>query len=134
MAPPPLGSILLASTDPARLRSWYASVFGVEPNPDGFLQFGGVGVLIDERDDVAERTVEPGRVILNFHVDDIQDAADRLRMAGATFLVEPEFRGPAWFATAADPDGNLIQIIEFTPEYFTSRGLPAPDHAGGRRR
>ena len=126
MAAPSLGSILLGSTDPARLREWYGSVFGAEPNPDGFLQFGDVAVLIEERDDVAGRNPEPGRVILNFHVEDCRATARTLEAAGAEFLVKPEWRGEAWFATALDPDGNCIQVIELSPAYFESRGLPPP--------
>ncbi len=52
-------SILLASTDPERLRSWYVAALGAEPDADGFLGLG-VGVLVDGRDDVADRTAEPG--------------------------------------------------------------------------
>jgi predicted enzyme related to lactoylglutathione lyase len=122
----PLGSILLASTDPERLRAWYAEVFDAPPDGDGFIRFGDVGVLIDGRDDVADRSAEPARVILNFHVDDAKAAAARMADAGATITVEPEWRGQAWFATALDPDGNTIQVIEMGDEYYTSRGRAAP--------
>jgi hypothetical protein len=58
---PELGSILLASVDPDALRGWYEQAFGASPNPDGFLDFDGVEVLIDPRDDIAERSAEPAR-------------------------------------------------------------------------
>jgi len=121
-----LGSLLLASTDPDRLRAWYCDAFGLTPTPDGFLRIGDVGVLIDRRDDIAPSAAEPARVILNLHVDDIRSAAARLRALGTTFSVEPEWRGQAWFATAADPDGNVVQLIELSREYWTSRRLPPP--------
>lgn len=121
-----LGSMLLASTDPDRLKAWYGEVFDVEPDADGFLQFGGVAVLVDGRDDVADRNPEPDRVILNFHVDDARATARRLTEAGATLLVEPEWRGQAWFATALDPDGNCLQLIELSDEYYSSRGRKRP--------
>jgi hypothetical protein len=89
---PPLGSILLASTDPERLRAWYAEAFDAVPNRDGFLQFGGVAVLIDQRDDVAERNPEPGRVVINFHVDDVSAAARAV-----------------WFR---DSEGNVVGISQ----------------------
>ena len=125
-----LGSILLASTEPERLRAWYADVFDVEPDADGFLQLGDVAVLVDGRDDVAARNPEPDRVILNFHVDDARGTARRLAEAGATMLVEPEWRGQAWFATALDPDGNCLQVIELSDEYYTSRGRARPALSG----
>jgi predicted enzyme related to lactoylglutathione lyase len=123
----PLGSILLASTDPDRLRAWYADVFDTEPDVTGFLHFGDVGVLIDGRDDVADRPAEPTRVILNFHVDDARGRARRLADAGATVLVGPERRGDVgWFVTALDPDGNTLQLIELSPEYHVSPDRPKP--------
>jgi len=127
----PLGSILLASTDPERLRAWYAGVFATEPDADGFLLFGDVGVLIDGRDDVADRNPEPGRVIVNFHVDDARELARRLADAGAEMVVEPEWRGEAWFVTARDPDGNTLQAIELSDEYYANRDRPRPRSGTG---
>ena len=122
MSTPVLGSVLLASTEVDRLRGWYEKAFGAVPNPDGFLQFGGVAVLIDARDDVADRAAEPERVILNFHVDDARATAAHLDSLGVTWVVPVEYRGDAWFGTLLDPDENLIQIIELTPAYWATRG------------
>ena len=119
MAAPPLGSILLGSANPRRLRDWYAAALG--PDGGGFTEvtptmfaanFGDVGLLIDGRDDVTDRNPEPGRVILNFHVDDARATADRLNDQGVTWLVELEDRDGGVFGTLVDPDGNYVQIIE----------------------
>jgi hypothetical protein len=118
---PGLGSILLASTSPDQLRSWYEKAFEATPDPDGFLHFGDVAVLVDGRDDVAAQNREPARVILNFHVDDARATAAHLDGIGVTWLVEVEFRGNAWFGTLLDPDGNCIQIIELTDAYWPAR-------------
>jgi catechol 2,3-dioxygenase-like lactoylglutathione lyase family enzyme len=144
MSTPMLGSVLIATSDASRLRGWYQQAFGVVPNADGFFEFGGVSVLIDHRDDVADRPAEPERVILNFHVDDARAMTSRLDRLGVTWLVPVEFRGDAWFATLLDPDGNLLQIIELTPAYWVARGgflagspvatrLPAQDLERARR-
>jgi catechol 2,3-dioxygenase-like lactoylglutathione lyase family enzyme len=144
MSTPTLGSVLLATTNEVALRDWYVKAFGVAPNADGFLDYGGVSVLIDRRDDVADRSAEPERVILNFHVDDARAVAAHLDSVGVTWVVPVEFRGDAWFATLHDPDGNLIQIIELTPSYWATRGgllagssvasrLPAQDLDRARR-
>jgi hypothetical protein len=125
MHTPALGSILLASTDPDRLRSWYERAFDVTPNPDGFLVFGAVAVLVDRRDDVAESCVEPGRVILNLHVDDARAVAAHLEGLDVTWVARLEFRGDAWFAALLDPDGNCVQIIELTDAYWAARGRPS---------
>ena len=123
---------------------WYERAFGIAPNRDGFLEFGGVSVLIDPRDDVAPRAVDPQRVILNFHVADARAMAAHLDGLGVTWVVKVEFRADAWFATLADPDGNLVQLIELTPSYWATRGgllagspvstrLPAQDLERARR-
>ncbi len=125
MPTPALGSILLASTDPERLRTWYERAFDATPNPDGFLVFGGVAVLIDRRDDVADSSVEPGRVILNLHVDDARATVAHLEGLDVTWVAELEFRGDAWFAAFLDPDGNCLQIIELTDAYWAARGRPS---------
>src|ERR1700761_53982 len=117
---PLIGSILLASTEPTRLRAWYEQAFGRTADPDGFLRFGEVGLLIVPRDDVAADPAEPARVIINLHVADARAAARRLDAVEVTWLAPLEYREPdgAWFATVLDPDGNYVQIIELTPAYW----------------
>ncbi|MCO1580914.1 VOC family protein [Crossiella sp. SN42] len=113
-----LGSILLASTDPARLRDWYQHALGAHVSKDGFLMFGEVAVLIEHRDDIAPAPAEPGRVIFNFHVEDARFAAAHLTKLGVTWLVELEERNEGMlFGTLEDPDGNYIQIIELGEAY-----------------
>jgi predicted enzyme related to lactoylglutathione lyase len=123
MATPPLGSILLGTTNPGRLRDWYTAAFAAdgvgfsEVSPTMFAaNFGEVGVLIDGRTDIGETNPEPGRVILNFHVDDARATADRLNGLGVTWLVELEERDGGLFGTLIDPDGNYIQIIQLAQE------------------
>jgi predicted enzyme related to lactoylglutathione lyase len=130
MPTPSLGSVLLATTDAYRLRSWYEAAFGITPNPDGFLEFGSVSVLIDQRDDVAVRAVEPPRVILNLHVEDARATAARLDQVGVEWLAPLEDRPEGWFGTAIDPDGNFIQIIELSPAYWAARREWATGAAG----
>jgi hypothetical protein len=112
-----LGSILLGSTDPDRLRAWYRVALSPAEVPDGFLDFGGVRVLIDERSDVSTSNPEPGRVILNFHVADAIATAQHLDRLGVTWLSRVERRGDSMFGTLIDPDGNYVQIIELSAEY-----------------
>jgi catechol 2,3-dioxygenase-like lactoylglutathione lyase family enzyme len=119
-----IDSLLLGSADPTRLRQWYVEALGVEPDPDGFLQFGRVGVLIDGRDDVDPRTAEPGRFVLNYHVPDIKRAAAHLDERGEKWVAGLEYRDAGlWFATVEDPDGNYVQLIETTPEYWRQKRL-----------
>lgn len=118
MKRPSIGSILLASTDPERLRTWYAATLdpelNVEQGPYRFLKFGGCYVMIDSRTDVADKNPEPGRVILNFDVEDARAVAARMTEVGVSWLAELENRDGSLFATAIDPDGNYVQIIQLS--------------------
>ncbi len=120
MAKPSLDSMLLASTDPQRLHDWYAAAF--EPSEDNkmdqyyVLKFGTFYVLIDTRDDIGDRNPEPGRVIFNFDVEDARAVTARLDELGTTWLAELEDREGSLFATAIDPDGNYVQIIQLSDE------------------
>lgn len=123
MRTPVIASLLLGSRDAGRLRAWYQEALGAEADVDGFLHFGPVAVLIDGREDLAEEAVEPGRVILNHEVTDIGAAARRVEATGAPCVAAIEYRedGGAWFATYGDPDGNLVQLIQLTPEYWAKK-------------
>lgn len=121
MNTPTLGSILLGSSDPRRLRAWYCAAFDLVPNDVGFLAFGATDLLIDGRADVDPVNREPGRVILNIHVDDARRTAAHLDDLGASWLVAIEERRDGLFGTLIDPDGNYIQIIQLSEEYLASR-------------
>lgn len=117
--PATLGSLLLSSADPQRLCDFYAAALDVEPSStpgDDYrvLNFGGFYVLVDSRDDIGAKAAEPGRIILNFDVDDAKAAAERFDAAGATWLAPLEDRNGSFFATAIDPDGNYVQLIQLS--------------------
>ncbi|MET7332791.1 VOC family protein [Nonomuraea sp. NPDC005650] len=118
MRRPVLGSLLLASTNPERLRTWYVTALDPEDNSDvngyGVLKFGEFYLFIDTRADVSDKNPEPGRVILNFDVADARAVAARMESAGVTWLAELEDRDGSLFATAVDPDGNYVQIIQLS--------------------
>ena len=109
-------SILLAGTDPDRLRSFYREAFELTPDENGTLTLGGLGVIFDRRDDVAASTVEP-RVVLNIDTEDAAEVVERIEAMGVTFSVRLEDRGPGIFSTFEDPDGNLTQVLQMTQEY-----------------
>jgi hypothetical protein len=88
------GAFCWPAADPKALRAWYERAFDVHPDPDGFLPFGRVDLLITARDDVAPINPEPGRVIINIHVDDAQATALHLSAIGARWLAQLEYRRP----------------------------------------
>jgi predicted enzyme related to lactoylglutathione lyase len=121
MSRPVLNSMLLGTTDPDRLKAWYRDGFHAETDGYGNLDLGGFGLVIEKRDDVEAKAPEPGRFIVNFAVDDIEQAAAHLRTLNVEWLVEPEDRGIGYFATVIDPDGNYVQLIQMKPEYYANK-------------
>jgi uncharacterized glyoxalase superfamily protein PhnB len=113
-----LDSMLLASTDPERLRTWYAAALepeeNIEMDPYRVLKFGGFYLMIDRRSDVSDRNPEPTRMILNFDVEDAREVAARFDAAGATWHAPLEDRDGSLFGTVIDPDGNYVQIIQLS--------------------
>jgi predicted enzyme related to lactoylglutathione lyase len=116
-----LASLLLASTDPERLAAWYAEALQPTDNASvatyRMLRFGDVYLMIDSRDDIGDANPEPGRIILNFDVDDARATAARIDRLGATWLAALEDRDGSLFGTAIDPDGNYVQIIQLSEEH-----------------
>jgi len=109
-------SILLASKEPERLRTFYCDAFGVEPDQYDAINLGGLGIIFDSRDDIAERTSEP-RVVLNIDTEDAASVVEHMEKLGVSFSVRLEDRGPGIFSTFEDPDGNLTQVLQMTQEY-----------------
>ncbi len=87
-----------------------------EPGYD-VLDFNGFYVMLDRRDDVGETNPQPGRMFLNVETDDARSIAQRIDTLGGNWHAPLEDRGGgSLFATAIDPDGNYVQIIEFSEE------------------
>ncbi|MGH3311020.1 MAG: VOC family protein [Streptomyces sp.] len=112
--------ILLSSTDRDRLVAWYRAALeplGARWAEHMLVIADGTYVGFDHRDDIADKTVEPGRSLVNFGVRDIRVAEAHLDSLGVRWVrpVEKTDFG-AWFSTVADPDGNYVQFIEMPAE------------------
>jgi predicted enzyme related to lactoylglutathione lyase len=123
---PTLMSLMLSSTDPERLHDWYTTA--LPPQSDDaqdqyrILGYGGFYLFLDSRDDVGPKTAEPGRVVLNFDVDDVHAVAARIDQLGTEWLAPLEDRDGSFFATAIDPDGNYVQMIQLSEEHKQQMG------------
>jgi predicted enzyme related to lactoylglutathione lyase len=121
MKAPTLDSMLLASTNPERLHAWYIAALAPEDDTkvDQYrvLTFGGLHLLIDQRSDIGDTNPDPGRMIINFDVPDARAIVARLNDMGTAWAAELEDRDGSLFATAIDPDGNYVQIIQLSDEH-----------------
>lgn len=121
-AVPPLGSLMLGSTQVEKSKQWYQDVFGVEANEMGAFTFGNTGIFIEEHSDIsASSAAEPARVIINFDVADeaaLREIAARADKAGSKWVRPVEAAPFGIIGTVEDPDGNYLQIIAWgaTPE------------------
>ncbi|WP_084956463.1 VOC family protein [Thermoactinospora rubra] len=121
-----LAGVLLASTDPGRLDAWYRAAFEPDSHAEvqGYriLTYGDFSLVIDSRSDIGDKNPEPGRVIFNFDVEDARAAVERLNGLGTPWLAELEDRDGSLFATAIDPDGNYVQLIQLSEEARAAMG------------
>jgi predicted enzyme related to lactoylglutathione lyase len=118
MAVPPIGSLLVGSSQPDEMKTWYKRAFGVTENDMGAFEFGGIQFFVEEHSEVSGPTKEPARVIINLDVADAESLNAHLKDMGAKFIREPEHMDFGLISTVADPDGNYVQVIQWgaTPE------------------
>ena len=108
-----LGSILIGSSNVDEMKRWYRRAFDVEENAMGAFDFGGVQVFIEAHSEISGPTTEPARCIVNFDVDDAWSLARHMRDVGTKFVREVESAPFGVIATALDPDGNYVQVIQW---------------------
>ena len=112
-------TVMLASSDPARLAAFYETVLQLErlrSFHDPVFLLGESMLRIIRHSAVQGANQMPARCQLNLFVADA--LAECVRLEGqVTFVRPPE--NEAWggiVATLADPDGNYIQLIQSTPK------------------
>jgi predicted enzyme related to lactoylglutathione lyase len=110
-----LRAVTLDSSDPGRAAAWYRAALGLSRG-DPLLTAGGVELRFTAGARETPGAVEPARIILNFHVDDIRAAEARLVALGAVWVREPERTRWGIIGTVLDLDGSYVQIVEPTPD------------------
>jgi predicted enzyme related to lactoylglutathione lyase len=113
MSAPPIGSLLLGSSQVAAMKDWYRNGFGVSENEMGAFDFGGVQLYIEEHSEISGPTKEPARVIINLNVDDCRAIESQLKANNVNWLREVEQMPFGLIGTAIDPDGNYVQVIQW---------------------
>lgn len=108
--------VIIGSTDAESLIEWYrAALEPLGARWDEHMLVIGEQTIIgfDERDDIADKTAEPGRHLINITVRDIRAAERHLDTLGVTWVRPVEDAGDGWmFSTVMDPVGNYVQILQ----------------------
>ena len=118
MSAPNLGSILVGSSQVDAMKDWYRACFGPDENEMGAFVFGGVQLFIEEHSEVSGSNENGHRIILNLDVSGCRDLEAHLNDQGVTWVREVEQMPFGLIGTVADPDGNMLQVIEWgaTPD------------------
>ena len=113
-----LGSLLIGSSQADVMKDWYRACFSPEETEMGSFAFGGSQVFIEEHSEVSGAAENPHRIILNLDVTGCRDLEAHLQSQGVTWERPVEQTPFGLIGTVADPDGNLVQIIEWgaTPD------------------
>jgi predicted enzyme related to lactoylglutathione lyase len=107
------------SEDLANLLPFYRDVLGLPVGVEepGFVVLGeptGPAVALGTHSDVHGKAADANRHIVAFETDDVRAEHERLKAAGVEFMEEPTDAGPVIVATFKDPEGNLLQLLQFT--------------------
>lgn len=123
MTAPNLGSLLIGTSNLDAMKNWYRQAFQPDENDMGAFVFGNVQVFVEEHSKVSGPAENGHRIILNLDVTDCRGLEAHLKGMGVTWEREVEQMPFGLIGTVADPDGNLVQIIEWG-------ATPAEGHGG----
>jgi len=106
------------SEDLNNLLPFYRDTLGLKVGMEapGFVILGNADepvAALGTHSDVHGKANDPARHIVGFATDDMHADCARLKAAGVEFVEEPNKMDNGWIATFKDPEGNLIQLLQF---------------------
>jgi len=116
----------ITSDDKDRMLAFYRDIVGLEPfpavGPYGLKVSDGALLHFDTHSDTRGPAKEPGRVLIDFFVEDVKAERERLEAAGVRFFRKEgiEFWGGI-ISSFLDPDGNIVQLCGYDPALDTTR-------------
>ena len=115
-----LAGATIWSEDLNKLLPFYRDVLGlaVRIQTPGFVVLGEAekpGLALGTHTGVHGRNPDPARHMVGLMTDDVTTDWKRLKDARVEFVEDPTDYGNVRIATLKDPEGNLIQLVQFTP-------------------
>jgi predicted enzyme related to lactoylglutathione lyase len=119
-----LDGILLSSGNTNKLAKFYREVVGLkqtgeyEMGEDGesAYEFSDVQLFINPHDKVKGKNKNPERFMMNFEVEDIEEAVKKLKKNKVKLIQDIyHIEGYGQIATFEDPDGNYFQLVQVRP-------------------
>ncbi len=110
-------SIMLGTMQTKAMVSFYEGVIGRPADmvdaENGFYgwQVGSSYFSVLQHSQMAGKTKDPGRVLINFETAQVKEEFERVKALGAEVIRAPYQMGNGWLATLADPDGNYFQLV-----------------------
>ncbi|MGI8926000.1 MAG: VOC family protein [Tepidiformaceae bacterium] len=115
-----LGGATIWSEDLNKLLPFYRDTLGLAARIEtpGFVVFGEgaePALALGTHSEVKGKNADPARHMVGLMTDDIQADFKRLKAMGVEFVGEPETFEQVTVATLKDPEGNLVQLLQFQP-------------------
>ena len=115
-----LGGVSVWSSDLNNLLPFYRDVIGlpVAMESERFVVLGSdvnaPSLGLGSHSELKGPTKDPYRCMVGLMTDDIQADFERLKKAGVEFIEEPNQQDGLTLATLKDPEGNLVQLFQFS--------------------
>lgn len=113
------GGATVWSEDLNNLLPFYRDTLGLTPGTsmDGFIAFdggsGGPSFNIGTHSEVHGPNKDPMRHMVAFTTDDMAGTVAELKAKGVHFLSEPAKFDTVTVSTFSDPEGNLVQLLQW---------------------
>lgn len=114
------GGATLWSEDLNNLLPFYRDTLGLEPGRgmDGFIAFdggqgGSASFNLGTHSEVHGPNKDPMRHMVAFVTDDMAGTVAELKAKGVQFLSEPAKFDTVTVSTFSDPEGNLVQLLQW---------------------
>ncbi|MEQ1786796.1 MAG: VOC family protein [Acidimicrobiales bacterium] len=109
-----IGGVFFRARERDELSAWYRDVLGLPTTDSATAQMGST-VWAAFPHDTDYFGASRQEYMVNYRVDDLEEALRRVRSAGATVAPEIETDDYGRFAWAVDPEGNRFELWEPAP-------------------